>query len=51
MYAYLINDLIMLIFSNRFFETILSIEYIRFFLFSWLLIKYINKQSIKIDNK
>lgn len=51
MYAYLINDLVMLVFSNRFFETILSIEYIRFFLFSWFLIKYINKQSIKIDNK
>lgn len=51
MYAYLINDLVMLFFSNRFFETILSIDFIRFFFFASLLITYINKKSITFDYK
>ena len=51
LYSYLINDLVMLIFSNRFFETILSIEFIRFYIFAAVIIYLLNRSYKGIENK
>ncbi|WP_330945286.1 O-antigen polymerase [Streptococcus anginosus] len=49
-YAYLINDLIMLFFSNRFFETTLSLSFIKFAVTAIVIIWIIN-QDTKIKFK
>ncbi|ORO92419.1 O-antigen polymerase [Streptococcus mitis] len=51
LYSYLINDLVMLIFSNRFFETILSIEFIRFYILAAVIIYLLNRSYKGIENK
>lgn len=51
LYSYLINDLVMLIFSNRFFETILSIDFIRFYILAAVIIYLINRSYKGIENK
>ncbi|HFI0706346.1 TPA: O-antigen polymerase [Streptococcus suis] len=43
-YAYLFNDLIMLIFSNRFYETILSVNTLKIFIFTFII------KSLLFDN-
>lgn len=45
-YSYLFNDLMMLTFSNRFFETVLDAPFIKHFLFSWLLIQIVFEHSL-----
>ena len=45
-YSYLFNDLIMLTFSNRFFETVLDASFIKHFLFSWLLVQIVFEHSL-----
>ncbi|TWT14436.1 O-antigen polymerase [Streptococcus sp. sy010] len=47
-YAYLINDLIMLFFSNRFYETILQKNTIRLFIVAYLISSILFEQAIKI---
>ena len=51
LYSYLINDLVMLIFSNRFFETILSIDFIRFYILAAVIIYLLNRSYKGIENK
>lgn len=36
-YGYLINDLIMLMFSNKFYETVVAINFLRFFVWVWII--------------
>lgn len=50
LYAFLFNDLIMLFFSNRFYETILSIGNIRMLIITFFLGNYIYNGYIKIFN-
>ncbi len=50
LYAFLFNDLIMLFFSNRFYETILSIGNIRMLVIAFLLGNFIYNGYIKIIN-
>ena len=49
-YAYLFNDVIMLIFSNRFFESILTVGFLRFLITSAILV-WIIKQNIVFKYK
>ena len=42
-YAYLFNDLIMSVFSNRFYETVFDAPFIKMAIVSWIMIKIINK--------
>ena len=41
MYAYLLNDLLMLPFSNRFYETVFNSWFLKFVLINWLFVKLI----------
>lgn len=45
-YAYLVNDLIMLSFSNRFFETIANVGTLYRFVFLYILVHIANKVRI-----
>lgn len=47
-YAYLFNDLVMLIFSNRFYETLFNFGTLRFFVLSYLISSIIFENSIRI---
>lgn len=47
-YAYLFNDLIMLIFSNRFYETFLNFGTLRFFILSYVISSLIFERSVRI---
>ena len=49
-YAYLFNDVIMLIFSNRFFESVITVGFLRFLITSAILV-WIIKQNIVFKYK
>lgn len=47
-YAFLFNDLVMLFFSNRFYETVLSMSNIKMFIFAYIMGALLLEQSIRI---
>ena len=50
-YAYLFNDLCMLWFSNRFYETIFNISFIKILVFSWVLDVVLIEHRITVGKK
>ena len=48
-YAYLFNDLIMLIFSDRFYETVASIGFVKHLLVTFILYKVLIDKGVALE--
>lgn len=45
-FSYLFNDLVMLPFSNRFYETVLDAAFLKFLILSWVLVDLLFEHSV-----